>query len=203
VIRVFVADDHPLVRIGLRALLAEQPDLEVVGEAADGRQALNAGLDACDVLLLDLSLPIVGGVEVLRRVRERHPALAIVVHSMHPEEQFAHRVLAAGAAAYVPKERPPRELIEAIRAAVRAPGSAPSQPVAPPSPHAALSAREHQIFLALVEGRTVSEVAAELDLHTSTVSNHLANAKKKIGVATIAELVAYAYAQGILATPPT
>lgn len=205
-IRVFIADDHAIVRKGLRAFLAEVGGFEVVGEASDGRQVLNAEVLAqCDALVLDLSLPVVSGTEVLRRVHARHPALRIIVHSMHPEEQFARRALASGAAAYISKERPPGELVLAIQAALRGD----TTPVPPPGaegdtaePHAALSEREHQVFMLLVSGRTVSEIAAELDLHSSTVSNHLARIKKKLNASTVAELVAYAFAEGLVERPP-
>lgn len=203
-IRVFIADDHAIVRKGLRAYLAEVGGFDVVGEASDGRQVLNADVLAdCDVLVLDLSLPVVSGTEVLRRVHARFPALPIIVHSMHPEEQFAHRALATGAAAYVAKERPPGDLVTAIQAALR--GDAPAAPAAPErgsEPHTALSEREHQVFILLVSGRTVSEIAAELDLHSSTVSNHFARLKKKLGLSTVAELVAYAFAEGLIERPP-
>lgn len=204
-IRVFIADDHAIVRKGLCAYLAEVGGFEVVGEASDGRQVLNAEkLAECDVLVLDLSLPIVSGTEVLRRVHANHPELRIIVHSMHPEEQFARRALASGAAAYVSKERPPGDLVEAIRAAMRGePSSGPPSPEENVAPHAALSEREHQVFILLVSGRTVSEIAAELDLHSSTVSNHLARIKKKLGASTVAELVAYAFAEGLVERPPT
>lgn len=210
-VRVFIADDHAIVRKGLSAYLAEVGGFEVVGEASDGRQVLNAELTGCDVLVLDLSLPIVSGTEVLRRVHARHPALPIVVHSMHPEEQFARRALAAGAAAYVSKERPPAELVAAIFAALRGEAAALSENVRAGgrggeggdlAPHGSLSDREHQVFLLLVSGRTVSEIAAELDLHSSTVSNHLARIKKKLGASTVADLVAYAFAEGLIERPP-
>lgn len=203
-IRVFIADDHAIVRKGLCAYLAEVGGFEIVGEASDGRQVLNAeALAECDVLVLDLSLPIVSGTEVLRRVHARLPGLHVIIHSMHPEEQFARRALATGAAAYVSKERPPGELVEAIRAAMRGePTSGPPSLEENVAPHSALSEREHQVFILLVSGRTVSEIAAELDLHSSTVSNHLARIKKKLGVSTVAELVAYAFAEGLIERPP-
>lgn len=204
-IRVYIADDHAIVRKGLCAYLAEVGGFEVVGEASDGRQVLSAEkLAECDVLVLDLSLPVVSGTEVLRRVHARYPALRVIVHSMHPEEQFARRALVGGAAAYVSKERPPGELVVAIRAAMRgetAAAVAPDEVSA--APHSSLSEREHQVFMLMVGGRTVSDIAAELDLHSSTVSNHLARIKKKLGVSTVAEMVAYAFAEGLVERPPT
>lgn len=204
-IRVFVADDHPIVRHGIVHVLRELGGFEVVGEADNGRQVLTSpALDRCDVLVLDLSLPRVSGAEVLRRVKERLPRLPVVVLSAHPEEQFAWRVLADGAAAYVSKDRPPAELIAAVRSAASGQGLAPGPtPRAADGPaHATLSAREHQVFLMIVAGRAVSEIAAELDLHSSTVSNHLAKIRAKLGVATVSEMVRYAYEVGLVVPGP-
>ncbi|MCB9683027.1 MAG: response regulator transcription factor [Alphaproteobacteria bacterium] len=205
-IRVFLADDHAIVRLGLRHALTELGGFEVVGEADNGRQVLNAPeLARCDVLVLDLSLPVVSGIEVLRRVRERHPGLAIVVHSMYPEGQFRRRVVEAGACAYVPKDAHPSELLRAITAAagVGAPPHEPAPVAEPDLPHTTLTARELEVFLLVLDGRQVTDIAAELDVHASTVSNHLAKVRQKLDVRTTAEMVRYAYAAGILAPPPT
>lgn len=202
-IRVFVADDHPLVRRGVVQVLQEVSDFLVVGEAEDGRQVLSSPeLGGCDVLVLDLSLPKVSGTEVLRRVKELFPGLAVVILSAHPEDPFRWRALADGAAAYVSKERPPAELVAAVRGAAAGQVFPGANKANEGPPHGALSPREHQIFLLLVEGRTVSEVAAELDIHASTVSNHLAKVRSKLGVATVAELVRYAYDAGLVAAGP-
>jgi DNA-binding NarL/FixJ family response regulator len=205
--RVFVADDHAVVRCGVSVLLRELGGFDVVGEAEDGRQVLSSPLLAtCDVLVLDLSLPKVSGPEVLRRVKAAHPCLAVVVLSMHPEDQFARRALADGASAYVSKERPPSEIIAAVRRAAAGvrddptPGAAPASAAAPP--HASLTRREHQIFMRLVQGAPVVDIAAELDLNACTVSNHLANVRKKLGVTTVAELVRYAIAEGLIEPVP-
>jgi two-component system invasion response regulator UvrY len=200
--RVFIADDHDVVRHGIRHVLADLGGFEVVGEARDGREVLNSPLLAtCDVLVLDLSLPKVSGAEVLRRVRATWPDLAVVVLSMHPEEQFAARALADGAAAYASKQRPSAELIAAVR---RAGAGARDTPPAPATdaPHLRLTRREHQIFLLLVSGRSVVEIGAELDVHACTVSNHLANVRTKLGVQSVPELVRYALAHGLLPEGP-
>ncbi|MFO0745938.1 MAG: response regulator transcription factor [Myxococcota bacterium] len=206
-IRAFIADDHAIVREGMRRLFETSGDISVVGEATDGRAVLLAaeGHD-WDVLVLDLSLPRVSGLEVLRRLHREHPALPIVVLSMYPEEAFAPRVLAEGAVAYVSKERPLADVEAAIRAAVSgasAPAAAararaPGEPAAPAMPHTTLSAREYQVFLLVLEGRTNVEIAAELDLVASTVSNHLAKVKQKLGAHTVAEIVAYGHHIGLL-----
>lgn len=201
--RVFVADDHAVVRLGLRHVLTELGGFEVVGEAANGRQVLNApDLGECDVLVLDLSLPVVSGTEVLRRVRERHPDVAVIVHSMHPESQFRHRAIQAGAIAYISKDAPPSALVAAINEAavhphrVQGGDAAPEDPGDAP-PHSKLSRREHQVFMLLVAGRQVAEIAAELDIHSCTVSNHLAKIRTKLGVKTVADMIRYAYASGL------
>lgn len=207
-IRVFLADDHPIVRDGLRQLLSREPDMTVVGEAADGRQALLAAASvAIDVLILDLSLPRVSGIEVLRRMQKDHPQIRVVVLSMYPEDQYALRLLREGAAAYLSKDHPAEELLRAVREVARGATYVsrtitervqtgeldPEQPA-----HARLSAREHQVFTLLFQGRTVTDIAAELDLSASTVSNHVAKIKEKLNVRTIGEIVSYAHRAGLV-----
>ena len=187
-IRIFIADDHAIVRHGLRQLIDAQSDMRVVGEASDGRQVLLAeGKEQWDILLLDLSLPRVNGIEVLRRLPSELPKLRVVALSMYPEDQYAVRLLEAGAAAYLSKEQPPEQLLAALRK-VAAGGAFVSSAISEQLrrgerkksvwPHDNLSAREYQIFTLLLGGRTVTEVAAELNLSASTVSNHLATSKR-------------------------
>lgn len=205
-IRVFVADDHTIVRTGIRRLLATAGDIEVVAEAADGRAVLNQLESvACDLLLLDLSLPKVNGTEVLRRVKELKPELKVLILSMYAEEQYALRMLRAGAAGYLGKDRSEHELIAAIRAVAsgqRYVTSAVAERDKTTSgdgaPHSALAAREHQVFTLLCEGRSVVEIAAELDITPSTVSNHLARIRQKLGVRTVGEIVSYAHRAGLI-----
>jgi|JI10StandDraft_1071094.scaffolds.fasta_scaffold16520_2 DNA-binding NarL/FixJ family response regulator len=218
-IRVFLADDHALVRLGLRQLLEREADVTVVGEADDGRRVLLAeGKDGWDVLVLDVSLPKVGGIEVLRRLRAEHPRLKVVMLSMYPEDQYAERMVAQGAAAYLSKDRRPEEVLAAIRAVHAGRpwtgGVSPALPRLGPDgrlplpgaaadgrpPHARLSAREYQVFTLLFQGSTVSEIAAELDLRASTVSNHVAKIKDKLAVHSIAEIVGYAHRAGLVGT---
>ena len=207
-IRVFLADDHALVRLGLRQLLERERDVTVVGEADDGRRVLLAeGKDAWDVLVLDVSLPKVGGIEVLRRLRAEHPRLRIVMLSMYPEDQYAERMIAQGAAAYLSKDRRPEEVLAAIRAvhggrtwpAATMPVG-PAAPVDARPPHSKLSAREYQVFTLLFQGSTVTEIAAELDLRASTVSNHVARIKEKLNAHSVAEIVSYAHRAGLVGT---
>jgi DNA-binding NarL/FixJ family response regulator len=207
-IRIFIADDHPITRQGLRRLIEQQPDMTVVGEANDGRQVLLAeDRQSWDLLILDLSLPRVNGIEVLRRLRVELPKLRVVILSLYPEDQYGPRMVGEGAAAYLSKDLPPEELLKALRmvAADRpylSPGAAEQvregHTLESTPPHHRLSAREHQIFTLLFQGRMVSEIAAELNLSASTVSNHVAHIKEKLGVRSIGEIVSYAHREGLV-----
>jgi two-component system invasion response regulator UvrY len=208
-IRVFLADDHAIVRDGLRRLLIETPGMEVAGESATGRGVLDQlgrGV-LCDVLVLDLSLEDMGGVEVLRQVRERAPKLPVIVLSMYPEAQYAVRILRMGAAAYLSKGRSSQELVEAIRTvaqgrryvtaeaadALVTAGAATGGPA-----HERLSEREHQVFLLVAEGLSPGDIAAQLNLAPSTVSSHLIHIREKLGMRTNGEVVQYAFRAGLM-----
>lgn len=201
-IRVFLADDHTIVRSGIRQLLSTEGDIEVVGEASDGRAVLNVleALD-CEVLILDLSLPKVNGTEVLRRVKEQRPQLAVLVLSMYSEQQYGLRMIQAGAAGYLSKDRTEHELIDAIRKVAAGEtyltptlaAQAKTEPNAAVQPHTTLSAREYQVFILLAHGQTVSEIAAELNVSASTVSNYVFHIKEKLGVKNSGEIIAYAH----------
>jgi DNA-binding NarL/FixJ family response regulator len=203
VTRVFLADDHPIFRAGLRKVLEDTGHYAVVGEADNGRQVLLApDKHRWDVLVLDVSLPRVSGIEVLRRLREEVPALPVLVVSMFPEEQYAARLLAAGARGYVSKARPPEEMVEAIGKVASGgrwvrPDTVPPKG-APVAPHTTLTAREHQVFTLICQGLTVTEIAAELDLRLSTVSNHLGHVKEKLSAHNVAEIVSYAHRAGLM-----
>ncbi|MFM2247197.1 MAG: hypothetical protein RL071_3271 [Pseudomonadota bacterium] len=207
VLRVIVADDHAIVRSGLRELLSQEEGICVVAEAADGREALRAveRVEA-DVLVLDLSLPKVSGHEVLRRVSRDHPGLATVIFTMMPPEQYATRMAADGAAAFVHKGQPVDALVAAVRAvgAGQRPAPADEAPARPARasggepPHDALTRREHQVFLLLVQGEAVSDIAAELDLSVSTVSTYVGAIKAKLAVRSVAEMVRYAVREGLV-----
>jgi len=206
VIRVFLADDHAIVRDGLRRLIADTPGMELVGETARGRAVLERAPEGgWDVLVLDLSLADVGGVEVLRLLRERAPKLPVVVLSMYPEAQYAVRILKMGAAAYLSKGRSSEELVEAIRAAAVGrryvtPDAADALVVAggAAAAHERLSEREHQVFLLLAEGRSPGDIAAQLNLSPSTVSSHLVHVREKLGVRTNGEVIQYAFRVGLM-----
>lgn len=202
-IRVVLADDHSILLGGLCRLFADIDDIEVVGVASDGWQALKLCLSdlAWDALVLDLSLPRLGGMEVLRRVTAARPRGRVVVLSMYPEDQYAQQLRRDGAAAYVSKSMPPEALVEAIRAVVSG-GSWSHSPrddlPAEVLPHRSLTSRELQVFNLLIEGSGVVDIAAQLDLHSSTVSNHLRAIKAKLDVNSVAEIVRYAHRVGLI-----
>lgn len=202
-IRVVIADDHTIVREGLRQLLQSANDLDIVGEARDGREVIERvrTLDF-DVLLLDMSMPGKSGVELIKQVKAEKPKLRMLVLSMHQEHQYAVRAIRAGASGYLTKESASTQLVAALRR-IAAGGAFISaevaeqlalsvMPDAEGPPHAALSDREYQVFQLLVVGRAVSDIAAQLNLSVKTVSTHKARLMQKINVANQTELVHYA-----------
>ena len=201
-IRVLLADDHPIFRDGLAALIAASDDMVVVATVEDGLRALRVAEELpWDVAVLDVSMPRLGGIEVLRRLVRSFPERKVVMLSQFPENQFATRLIREGAAAYVPKSARPQLLLEAIRAAAAGRRPAPIAAAAaasPPAPHETLTPREHQVFTLIASGRGVMEIASELDLAQSTVSNHLAQIKDKLGASTVGEVVAYAHRVGLV-----
>lgn len=205
-IRVAIADDHAIVRQGIARLVGAEPDLRVVAEVGDGIAAVAcvAG-GAVDVLVLDLSLPGLDGLEVLRRLREAGHRAAVVVLTMYPEDRLALQVLRAGATAYLSKTRPPEELLAAIRRAAEGYGYLTDTLAAlrrtdasDRLPHQRLTAREYQVFIQLVGGATVSEVAHALEISVSTASNHVAAIREKLGAASIGEILRYAARVGLM-----
>lgn len=201
--RLILVDDHPIFRLGVARFLAGVPGMKVVGEAGDGIRALNLAQSlAWDAMVLDLSLPTLGGLEVLRRLREAGATGHRVVMSHYPVDPYAVRALQEGAAAYVSKGSDPADLVTALHAvakgmvwvdgAVRRATRASGQEA-----HEQLSPREYQVMLAMMQGRGNNEIAAELDLSPSTVSNHVAKIKEKLGVSSRAAIVAYALKAGL------
>jgi DNA-binding NarL/FixJ family response regulator len=205
-IRVLVVDDHPIFRRGLAALLEGAGDIAVVAEADDGIRALRVAAEVTwDVALLDVSMPRLNGIEVLRRLRDAYPERRVLVLSQFPEDQFRVRVIRDGAAGYIAKSAPPEELLDAIRrVASGRPLAEPPTPVLAPNPsadalpHERLTPREYQVFTLIACGRTVTDIAAELNVATSTVSNHLWNIKDKLGVTTTGAIVSYAHRVGLV-----
>lgn len=206
--RILIVDDHAVVRRGLREIVEDLIGGVEVGEAADTGAALDAlRREAWDLVLLDLNLPGRGGLEVLRRSRELRPALPVLVLSMHAEESHGVRVIKAGAAGYVNKECAPEELAGAVRR-VAAGGrhigprlaqalAAAMQSASADGVAADLSHREFQVLCLLGAGRSVKQAALELSLSVKTVSTYRTRLLAKLGLATTAELIRYAVAQGL------
>jgi len=202
-IRLVVADDHTIVREGLKQLLAAAGDLEVVGEAQNGHEVIERirALDF-DLLLLDMSMPGKSGIELIRQVRAEKPKLRILVLSMHEEHQYAVRAIRAGAAGYMTKESASRALVEAIRkvagggayisAEVAQQLALGAMPDAQGPLHATLSDREFQVFKLIADGNSVSDIAEQLHLSVKTVSTHKSNILQKMNMTTQAELIRYA-----------
>jgi DNA-binding NarL/FixJ family response regulator len=209
VIRVLVADDHPVVRRGIEQILEDEHDIEVAGQAASGAETLaKLAAGEPDLLLLDLTMEDTRGVDFLRRVRELHPELAVLVLSIHPEEQYAVACLRLGAAGYVSKASAPAELVEAVRrvaggrryiSAALAERLVQISGGAALGPHETLSPRERQVLLGIAGGRTVSQLAAELGLSVKTVSTYRTRLLDKMGLSSNAELTRYAYEHRLLA----
>ena len=206
---LIVADDHQLVRTGLSKLLAEQTDFKVVALCRTGKETL-AALDAnsCHVLLLDLSLPDMSGLDVLKTTRTRHPSVSVLVLSGYPERQFGINVLRAGANGFISKGVDESELLRAVRTVARGgryvgPELADllingmdtdaNQPT-----HSVLSEREFQIFCKLAEGRNVTEIAHKLSLSVKTVSTYRSRVLEKMGLKTNADMTSYAIRNGLI-----
>ena len=202
-IRIVIADDHTIVREGLKQLLAGDEALQVVGEARDGHEVMQRVRQMdFDVLMLDLSMPGKSGIELIKQVKGEKPRLRILVLSMHEEHQYAVRAIRAGASGYLTKESAPTELISALhRVAAGGAYITPevaeqlaldAMPGSQQPPHTALSDREFQVLRMLVEGGSVSDIAARINLSVKTVSTHKARLMQKLGVATTTELLRYA-----------
>ncbi len=202
-IRVLVADDHPIVRRGLRQILADTRDLVAAGEAVDGTQVLRlVQHERWDVVVLDLNMPGRSGLELIRELKTEKPLLPVLVLSMYPEDQFAERVLKAGASGYMTKDSAPEELVGAIRK-VCAGGTYVSPGFAEKLAsglkvqnwkprHEALSNREFQVLRSIVAGRSLTMIADELGLSVKTISTHRSHILQKLEMKSNAELIRYA-----------
>lgn len=208
-IRVLLADDHDIVRKGIRSLLQEEPDIHIVAEAATAREALStAGREPLDLVLLDISLPDRNGLDVLRELKTLQPQLGVLVLSIHPEEQYALPCLKAGANGYLCKDSSPSELVSAIRkvasgeryitpsVAERLADLIGRQSEYPP--HLRLSARELSVMLLIAAGKSVKEAANELGLSVKTVSTYRARVLEKMGMRSNADLIRYAVRGGLV-----
>ena len=208
-IRVFLADDHPLVREGLHRIIQDDPGLEVVGEAPDGLSLLKALESvAVDVLLLDISMPGPGFLELMNRLRTSHPDVKILVVSMYPETHYAERALQAGARGYLSKRQSVEELSQALRRVFVGGGYVSGQPAPVPTDRSLdrpdgsrireLSAREFQVLILLAEGKGITEIAGELCLSPKTVSTYRLRVLQKLGMETNADLVRVAIDQQLI-----
>ena len=202
-IKVFIADDHAIVREGLKQILAETRDIVVAGEAENGLDAIKLFRKSdCQVMLLDISMPDRSGIEVLKQIKKEKPELAVLMLSMHREDQYAIRSLKAGAAGYLTKQSAPRELVTAIRqvaAGQKYVSAALAQELAAQvgedhevALHDTLSDREYQTLTMIASGKTVSTIAKELSLSVKTISEYRARLLVKMKLKNSAELTHYA-----------
>lgn len=207
-IRILIVDDHPIVRAGLRRIAEDDRGIVVTGEAPSGDAALAAlSQFVADVVLLDVSMPGSPFTETLRRLREQHPTVRILVLSAHPEDQWAVRALRGGASGYLTKDHSPEQLLDAIRRVHRG-GRYVSPSLAERlaaqlghdfvgAPHEQLSDREFDVLRALGSGRTVKEIAAALGLSPKTVSTYRVRLMEKMGFTSNADLVRYSSEHGL------
>ena len=201
--RILIADDHQVVRVGLKQILADERDMIVVGEAKNGQEAIELGrtLD-WDVAVLDYSMPGRGGVELIRELKRHHPARPVLVLSMHPEELHASQVFKAGGAGYLSKESAGEELTAAIRKVAKggryvSPALAETlaaelSPGKEKAPHETLSDREYRVMWLLASGKSISRIGREMSLSPSTISTYRTRVLRKLGVTSNARLVHYA-----------
>ena len=212
-IRLLLVDDHDVVRSGLRMLLENEADLVILGEAGNGQQALGlvAKLEP-DVVIMDITLPDMSGIEVTRRIKQSHPKIAVVALTIHEDQQYFFEMLQVGASAYVPKRAAPNDLIAAIRAAYR--GEMYIYPSLAKllvsdflsragdgdekATMNGLTPREQEVLSMLAEGRTNEEIAAALTISRHTVARHRENLMGKLGLHNRSELVKYAIRKSLI-----
>ena len=195
--RVLLVDDHPLVREGLRARLADTPDIQVVGEAGDADSAFaRVAMLRPDLVLMDVGMKQLNGIELAARLREKHTALRVLMLSMYDNPEYVHRALAAGAMGYVLKEAPSEEIVAAILAVAAGRPFLGSGLAAtagrPDDGRPLLSARESEILRCLADGMASKQVAEALGMSVRTVETHRQNIRRKLGLAGQAELIKYA-----------
>lgn len=204
-----MADDHTIVRQGLRQLLSLDPQIEVVAEAASGTDALEyLRQRPADVVVLDITMPGRNGLDTLKDIKRLHPRIAVIVLSMHPMDQYAVRVIKAGAAGYIPKEAAPNELLTAIRGAARG-----EKYITPDvaalladyvehrvggKPHESLSDREFDVMRMIALGKSIGEIAEELRLSAKTISTYKSRVMEKTGLGSNAEIVRYSIEHALI-----
>lgn len=213
-IKVIIADDHKMFLQGLKQILREAPDIVVVDEAGNGQEALNKiyANNNIDLLILDISMPGLSGLDVIKELRSNKSRISILILSMYPEEQYALRAIKAGASGYITKASAPEELIEAIRKISKG-GTYISSSIAErllfslkgdseKLPHEALSNREYQILKMMASGKTVSQIADELFLSVKTISTYRTRILEKMNMKSNAELIHYAIKHKLIADMP-
>lgn len=208
-IRVCVVDDHAVVREGLKRIIAESPGMAVTAEAGDGIEAMQVlQTNPCDIVVLDITMPNRNGLDVLKQIHAETPRMPVLVLSMHGEDQYAVRVLRAGASGYLTKESAPFKLVQAIRKVVRG-GKYVSTTLAEKlvfdldsrstkAPHEVLSDREYQVLCMIASGKTVTIIAEELGLSVKTVSTYRIRILEKLNMKNNAELTRYAIKEGLV-----
>ena len=212
-IRILLADDHTLVRQGLRKLLEERPDWEVIAEAGDGREAVRlAEQHKPNVAILDVAMPLLNGIEATRQITKRVPGTHVLVLSMHADEAYVTQILQAGATGYLLKDSADVDLIQAVSEVARG-KSFFSPPIARvmlddyvrqlavkgiADRYDALSDREREVFQLIAEGKVNKEIAALLSISLSTVETHRARIMEKLDLHSAAEIVLYAVRRGVI-----
>ncbi len=208
-VRLLIADDHAVVRQGIRQILTDAPEVHIVAEASTGAEALELMRSSdVDLVLLDISMPGLNGLDVVRQVRHDQPSVRVLVLSVHPEEQYAVRVMKAGASGYLTKDSAPEELISALRCI------AGGHKYLTPSlaerlasevetgtdrlPHETLSDREYQVMLLIAEGLRVQDIAERLTLSAKTVSTYRTRLLQKMKMHGSSEVVRYAVRHGLI-----
>jgi DNA-binding NarL/FixJ family response regulator len=208
-IHVLIADDHAIVRQGLKQILSETDDLVITGEADDGAEALQlARHQPWDVSLLDVSMPNRNGIDTLKQLKKEFPRLPVLILSMHPEEQYAVRALKAGASGYLTKQSAPEQLVTAIRQV--ASGKKYVSPAVAQQlvealsgdsnklPHERITDREYQVLVMIATGKTQTQIAEKLNLGVATVSTYRARLLEKMGLKSTAELIRYGLEHGLV-----
>ena len=208
-IKVLVVDDHPIVRQGLKQILSEEPDMAVLGEARNSQEVLELVHNQdWDIVVLDITMPGRGGLDVLKEVRHERPKLPVLMLSVHPEDQYAVRTLKAGAAGYMTKESAPEELVQAIRKILHG-GKYVSSTLAEKLAfhleaetekplHDSLSNREYQVMLMIASGKRTGAIAEEMSLSVKTVSTYRARILEKMGMKGNADLTYYVFKNRLL-----
>jgi two-component system response regulator NreC len=214
-IKLLLAEDHTIVREGLQALLKQSEDIEVIGQAEDGQAAVRKTDELKpDVVLMDISMPILNGIEATRQIKKLYPKIKVLILSMHPNEEYIYAALNAGASGYILKQDAYPDLISAIEVVagdkVFLSPSVSTKVVkdylhnisalAAPDDLGKLTSRERQILQLVAEGKSNKEISAMFFISVKTVETHKANLKEKLGVRTTADLVKYAVRKGIVSS---